>query len=99
MSTSATSQDQIGNDPLKRFRFRKIYIELRIPRVKKEITAIATRKKAVKESGGEPSKDAIEEMIYNNQHLIELRKELQLLEQERKAVLKNLRDIRLQQTG
>ncbi|HLY06620.1 MAG TPA: hypothetical protein VKR31_12825 [Rhizomicrobium sp.] len=93
------SQEQSDNDQVKRFRSRKIYIEHRIPRVKAEIAAIATRKRSLKESGGEASKHVIEEMIYNNQHLVALRKELQSLEQERKSVLKGLKEIRLQETG
>ena len=82
---------------VKRLRARKIYIQLRIPRVKAEITAIATRKKAMNESGGETSKELTEERIYSNQHLIALRRELESLEQERKSVLQDLKEIRVQE--
>lgn len=82
---------------IKRLRARKTYIQLRIPRVKAEITAIATRKKAMNESGGEASKELTEERIYSNQHLIALREELESLEQERKTVLQSLMKIRLQE--
>lgn len=98
MPAQAAAHDPSANEPVKRLRFRKVYIELRIPRVRTEIAAIATRKKAMKESGGEASKEMLEEMIYNNQHLIALREELQSLERERKTVLKDLRKIRLQET-
>jgi len=47
----------------KRLRLRKVYIQLRIPRIKAEIAEIATRKKAMKESGGEASKELTEERI------------------------------------
>jgi hypothetical protein len=53
----------------------------------------------VRESGNGASKEAIEEMIYNNQHIVALRKELQSLEQERKTVLKALKEMRLQETA
>lgn len=96
MPAQATSQDPIGHEQLKRLRLRKVYIELRIPRVRTEIAAIATRKKALKEFAGEASKEIVEEMIYNNQHLIALRTELQSLEQERQTVLQSLREIRRQ---
>ena len=99
MSAQAVLQDASGDEPMKRLRSRKIYIELRIPRVKTEIAAIATRKKAIKEPGSENSRKVLEEMIYNNQHLLVLRKELQSLEQERETVLQGLKDIRLQETG
>ena len=58
---------------------------------------MATRKKAMKESGGEASKELTEERIYSNQHLIALRKELESLEQERKAVLHDLKETKLQE--
>jgi len=81
----------------KRLRSRKVYIQLRIPRVRAEIAAIATRKKAMSESGGEATKELTEERIYSNQHLVALRKELESLEQERKTVLQGLKEIRLQE--
>ena len=98
MATEATSQHTAGDENLKRLRSRKVYIELRIPRIKAEITAIAGRKKNLKEAGNETSKEAVEEMIYNNQHLVSLRKELQALELERKTVFKDLRELRQQDT-
>lgn len=99
MPVQAAPQEPSAEEQMKRLRLRKVYIQLRIPRVKAEITAIATRKKAMNESGGEASKELTEERIYSNQHLVALRKELQSLEQERKTVLQNLREIRLQETG
>lgn len=96
---AAAPQDPSAEEQTKRLRLRKVYIQLRIPRVKAEIAAVATRKKAMNESGGEASKELIEERIYSNQHMVALRKELQSLEQERKAVLQGLRDIKLQETG
>ena len=99
MPVQAAPQETSTEEQMKRLRLRKVYIQLRIPRVKAEITAIATRKKAMNESGGEASKELTEERIYSNQHLVALRKELQSLEQERKTVLQDLREIRLQETG
>jgi len=99
MPVQAAPQEPSAEEQMKRLRLRKVYIQLRIPRVKAEITAIATRKKAMNESGGEASKELTEERIYSNQHLVALRKELQSLEQERKTVLQDLREIRLQETG
>ncbi|HEX3430349.1 MAG TPA: hypothetical protein VHT03_05635 [Rhizomicrobium sp.] len=84
---------------MRRLRLRKVYIQLRIPRVKAEITAVATRKKAMNDSGGEASKEMIEERIYSNQHLVALRKELQSLEDERKTVLQALREFKMQEAG
>lgn len=98
MPAQAASQHPSAEEPVKRLRLRKVYIERRIPRVKTEIAAIAARKKVMKETGGEVSKEIIEEMIYNNQHLVALREELQSLERERKTILKDLRKIRLQET-
>jgi hypothetical protein len=99
MPVQAAPRDPSAEDQMRRLRLRKVYIQLRIPRVKAEIAAIATRKKAMNESGNEASKELTEERIYSNQHLVALRKELQSLEQERKTVLQGLREIRLQETG
>ena len=99
MPVQAAPQEPSAEEQMKRLRLRKVYIQLRIPRVRAEIAAIATRKKAMNESGGEASKELTEERIYSNQHLVALRKELQSLEQERKTVLQDLREIRLQETG
>ena len=99
MSAQAAPQDPSAEEQMKRLRLRKVYIQLRIPRVKAEIAAVATRKKAMNESGGEASKELVEERIYSNQHMVALRKELQSLEHERKTVLQGLRDIKLQETG
>jgi len=99
MPAQAAPQDPSADEQMKRLRLRKVYIQLRIPRVKAEIAAVATRKKAMNESGGEASKELIEERIYSNQHMVTLRKELQSLEQERKTVLQGLKDIKLQETG
>ena len=81
-------------DEMKRARLRKVYIHLRIPRVRAEITSIATRKKAINDAGADASKDIVEERIYNNQHLIALRKELESLEEERKNILGSLRKLK-----
>ena len=99
MPAQAAPQEPSAEEQIKRLRLRKVYIQLRIPRVKAEIAAVATRKKAMNESGGEASKELIEERIYSNQHMVALRKELQSLEQERKTVLQGLREIKLQETG
>jgi hypothetical protein len=99
MPAQAAPQDPSAEEQMRRLRLRKVYIQLRIPRVKAEIAAVATRKKAMNESGSEASKELIEERIYSNQHLVALRKELQALEQERKTVLSGLREIRLEETG
>jgi len=99
MPAQAAPQDPSAEEQMKRLRLRKVYIQLRIPRVKAEIAAVATRKKAMNESGGEASKELVEERIYSNQHMVALRKELQSLEQERKTVLQGLREIKLQETG
>ena len=63
MPVQAAPQEPSAEEQMKRLRLRKVYIQLRIPRVKAEITAIATRKKAMKESGGEASKELTEERI------------------------------------
>ena len=97
MTSQAAPKDDSSTEEQKRLRSRKIYIQLRIPRVKAEISAIATRKKAMKESGGDATKELTEERIYSNQHLVALRKELQSLELERKTVLEGLKEIRLQE--
>lgn len=99
MPAQAAPQDPSAEEQMKRLRLRKVYIQLRIPRVKAEIAAVATRKKAMNESGGEASKEIVEERIYSNQHMVALRKELQSLEQERKTVLQGLKEIKLQETG
>jgi hypothetical protein len=99
MPVQAAPQDPPAEEQLKRLRLRKIYIQLRIPRVKTEISAVSTLKKTLNESGGEATKEVIEERIYSNQHLAALRKELESLEQERKVVLLGLREIKLQETA
>jgi hypothetical protein len=99
MTSQAVPPDPSVEEQMKRLRTRKVYIQLRIPRIKAEIAAVATQKKAMNESRGEASKELIEERIYSNQHLVALRKELQALEDERKTVLLGLREIRLQGTG
>jgi hypothetical protein len=93
MSGQAAPRDPSAEEQTKRLRSRKVYTQLRIPRVKAEIAAVATRKKNL--SGGEASKEIIEERIYSNQHLVALRKELEALEQERKTVLEGLKEIRI----
>jgi hypothetical protein len=99
MPAQAAPQDPPAEEYMKRLRLRKVYIQLRIPRVKTEIAAVSTRKKALNDSGGEATKEVIEERIYSNQHLAALRKELESLEQERKAVLQGLRDMKLQEAA
>jgi hypothetical protein len=99
MTSQAAPQDPSSEEQLKRLRSRRVYIQLRIPRVKAEIAAVATQKKAMSEPRGEASKEVIEERIYSNQHLVALRKELESLEQERKTVLQGLREIRIKETG
>ena len=84
---------------IKQLRLRKIYIQLRLPRVKSEISALATRKKELGGSAGEASKEVVQELIYSNQHLVALRKEYESLEQERKSVLAGLREIKSQETA
>jgi predicted nucleic acid-binding Zn-ribbon protein len=99
MTEQAAPRDPSAEEQTKRLRSRKVYIQLRIPRVKAEIAAVATRKKAMNEPGSEASKELIEERIYSNQHLVALRKELESLEQESKTVLQSLREIRTKETG
>ena len=82
-------------DHVKQLRVRKVYIQLRIPRVKAEIAALVTRKKSLMNgSDHEVSKGNLEELIYTNQHMAALRKELEALEEERKTVLQGLRETR-----
>jgi hypothetical protein len=95
MSGQAAPHDPSAEEQTKRLRSRKVYIQLRIPRVKAEITEVATRRKTL--SGGEASKEIIEERIYSSQHLVALRKELESLEQERKTVLQGLKEIRIKE--
>lgn len=78
----------------KQSRLRKVYIQLRIPRVTAEIAAITKRKKAMKESGGNMSKEVVEELVYSNQHIVALRNELESLQHERNAVLQSLADFK-----
>jgi len=87
-------QDVPPDEPTKKLRLRKVYIKLRIPRVKAEIAKIAARKKAMNESGGEASKELVQERIYNNQHLAVLRNELESLEEEHESVLRDLKELR-----
>lgn len=94
---AAAPQEPTAEEQAKRLRLRKVYIQLRIPRVKAEIAAVATRKRTMNETRGEVSKDLVEERIYSNQHLVALRKELESLEQERKTVLQGLREFKLQE--
>jgi hypothetical protein len=98
-SQAAPHDDPTAEEQLKRLRSRKIYIQLRVPRARAEVTAITARKTTLVESGGEASKEVLEERIYCNQHLLALRKELESLEQERKTVLQSLREVKMQQTG
>jgi hypothetical protein len=60
--------------------------------VRAEIAAIATRKKELRGSAGEASKEVTAELIYSNQRLLALRKELESLEPEHKTVLQGLRE-------
>jgi hypothetical protein len=99
MTSQDVPQGPSVDEQMKRLRTRKVYIQLRIPRIKAEIAAVATQKKAMSESRGEASKELIEERIYSNQHLVALRKELEALEDERKTVLQGLREIRIKETG
>ncbi|HLY05942.1 MAG TPA: hypothetical protein VKR31_09365 [Rhizomicrobium sp.] len=46
------------------------------------------------ESGGEASKELVQERIYNNQHLAVLRNELESLEEEHESVLRDLKELR-----
>jgi hypothetical protein len=85
----------LATEEQKRLRSRKVYIQLRIPRLKAEITALAMKKKNLNGTG-DAKKEVVEELIYSNQHLLALRKELESLEQERKTVLQGLKEIRLQ---
>ena len=96
MTSPVVPQDASGEGHMKQLRLRKVYIQLRIPRVKAEITALATKKKTLNGTG-EAKKEVVDELIYSNQHLIALRKELESLEQERKAVLHDLKETKLQE--
>jgi len=91
-------EDSSAEEHVKRLRLRKVYIKLRVPRVKAEIAALATRKRALNQPGSDASKEVTEERIFNNQHMIALRTELESLGQEREALLNDLRKIRLQET-
>lgn len=84
-------------DHEKQLRLRKVYIQLRIPRVRAEIATLVTRKNSLMNgSGHQASKENIGELIYSNQHMAALRKELEALEEKRKTVLQGLREIRLE---
>jgi len=98
MTSPVVQQDASGEGQMKHLRLRKVYIQLRIPRVKAEITELATRKKNLNGTG-DAKKEVVEELIYSNQHLIALRKELESLEQERKSVLQDLKETKLQEGG
>ena len=97
MTLQDVQQDASGEGQVKQLRLRKVYLQLRIPRVKSEVATLATRKKSLNGTG-EAKKEVAEELIYSNQHLIALRKELESLEQERKAVLHDLKEIKLRET-
>jgi hypothetical protein len=84
------------DERLKAFRVRKVYIDLQLPKVRDEIKSLITEKKNLDEKphGDGPKaviKEWAERKIYANQHLQSLRKELKALEEEREAVLKNLK--------
>lgn len=99
MTSQTVPQDNSSTEgQIKQLRLRKVYIRLRIPRVKEEIATLASRKKTLSNGSGEANKE-VEELIYANQHLLVLRKELAALEQERKAVLENLRGFKQQGMG
>ena len=96
MTLSAVPQNASGEGRMKQLRLRKVYIQLRVPRARAEIAELATKKKNL--SGmGETKKEGVEELIYTNQHLLALRKELDSLEQERKAVLQGLKETKRQE--
>ena len=98
MTLPVVPQDVSDEGHMKNLRLRKVYTQVRIPRVKAEIAELATRKKNLNGTG-EAKKEVVEELIYSNQHLIALRKELESLEQERKAVLQDLKATKLQEGG
>lgn len=100
MTSQAVPQDNSSTEgQIKQLRLRKVYMRLRIPRVKEEIATLASRKKTLSNGSGEANKEVVEELIYANQHLLVLRKELAALEEERKAVLENLRAFKQQGMG
>ena len=98
MAVEDTEHAAVG-DQIKSLRLRKVYIKLRIPRVRAEIAAIAAQKKALNESGAEPSPEIVHERVYSNQHLLALRAELASLEEERKSVLQALKESKSSTVG
>ena len=96
-SQAAAPQGLSAEERAKQFRLRRVYIQLRIPRVNADIAALAARRKTMKQSGVEASKEVIEELIYSNQHLVALRKELDALEEERRAAFEGLKELKLQE--
>jgi len=97
-SQAADMRYPTAEEQMKRLRLRKIYIQLRVPRIKAEIAELAARKKIMEVSGSGAPKKVIDELIYSNQHLVALRMELQSLEQERRTVLQGLKDLRVRES-
>ena len=95
MTLPVVPQNASDEGRMKQLRLRKVYIQLRVPRARAEITELATKKKNLNGTG-EAKKETVEELIYSNQHLLVLRKELESLEQERKTVLQGLKETKRQ---
>ena len=78
---------------LRQLRVRKVYIQLRIPKLRSELKQLLEQKKGLESPDQEKSRSIAEQKIYTNQHLIALRAELNKLSDEQKTVLEQLRKL------
>ena len=78
---------------LRQLRVRKVYIQLRIPKIRSELKQLLEQKRSFENPDREKSRSIAEQKLYTNQHLISLRVELQRLEAEQKTVLEQLRNL------
>jgi hypothetical protein len=71
---------------------RKVYIQIRVPKLRTEIKALVEERKSLEAEP--PSKNleaAARQKIYVHHHLLSLRKELQALEDEKQSVFEFLK--------
>jgi hypothetical protein len=97
-SSGPGEQTQVSVTPeLKNLRSRKVYIQLRTPRVRDEIQTLVEQRKKIHDSpheiggGSGESRNKNEERIYASFELARLKSELKSLELERGDILTKLR--------
>src|ERR1051326_4670841 len=93
---SAASAEGKGKIPpeIKALRSRKVYIQLRVPRIKEELKTLGEQRKKLSEAKGRPeslTKDHHQQRVYAHHELERLKAELKNLEKERGTILGKLR--------